>query len=84
MADALYAHIKTFHSISRDELPYRLDTLLTALEKIFGVRGSQTITKVIARTFYLKLGLEFAGNPNRTLAEYVDEAKMKLNVSHQR
>jgi hypothetical protein len=79
--DALYAHLQTIYSISRDEVPYRLDTLFTTLEKIFGVRSSQTITKAIARKFYLKLGLEFIGNPSRTLLEYVDEAKMKLQNS---
>jgi hypothetical protein len=81
VVDALYAHIQTVYSISRDEVPYRLDTLLTSLEKIFGVRSSQTITKAIARKFYLNLGLEFAGNPSRTLLEYVEEAKMKLQNS---
>jgi hypothetical protein len=81
VVDALYAHLQTFHSISRDEVPYRLDTLFTILEKIFGVRGSQTLTKTIAKRFYLKLGLEFTGNPSRTLLEYVDEAKIKLQSS---
>jgi hypothetical protein len=81
VVEALYAHLQTFHSISRDDVPYRLDTLLTALEKIFGVRSSQTITKAVARKFYLKLGLKFTGNPSRTLIEYVDEAKMKLQES---
>jgi hypothetical protein len=81
VVDALYAHLLTFRSISRDELPYRLDTLLAALEKIFGVRGAQTITKAIAKKFYLKLGVEFADNRSRTLIEYVDEAKMKLKMS---
>ncbi len=81
VVDALYAHLQTFHSISRDELPYRLDTLLSALEKIFGVRGAQTITNAIAKKFYLKLEIEFTPNPNRTLLEYVDEAKTKLHNS---
>ena len=80
VVDALYAHLQTNHSISRDEVPYRLDTLFTTLEKIFGA-GSQTITRVIARKFCLKLGLEFTGNPSRTLLEYVDEAKVKLQNS---
>ncbi|MGA2971115.1 MAG: hypothetical protein ABSE39_00670 [Candidatus Bathyarchaeia archaeon] len=79
--DALYAHLQTNYSISRDEVPYRLDTLLTTLEKIFGVRSSQTITKAIAKKFHLKLGLEFTGNPSHTLLEYVDEAKMKVQNS---
>jgi hypothetical protein len=81
VVDALYVHLQTNHSISRDEVPYRLDTLFAILEKIFGVRSSQTITKAIARKFCLKLELEFTGNPSRTLLEYVDEAKMKLQNS---
>jgi hypothetical protein len=80
VVDALYAHLQTFHSISRDEVPYRLDTLFTTLEKLFGA-GAQTITKAIVRKFYLKLGLKFTGYPSRTLLEYVDEAKMKLQNS---
>lgn len=79
--DALYAHLKTFHSVSREEVPYRLDTLLTALEKLFGDRGTRTITKGVVRRLYLKLGLDFTDDPNRTLLEYVDEARMKLNIS---
>jgi len=81
VVDALYAHLQTFHSVSRDELPHRLDALLTTLEKVFGVRSSQTVTKVIARKFCLKLGLEFTEIPSRTLLEYVDEAKVKLENS---
>jgi hypothetical protein len=81
VVDALYAHLQTFHSISKDEVPYRLDTLFTILEKLFGVPSSQTITKMVARRFYFKLGLEFTANPRRTLLEYVDEAKMRLQNS---
>jgi hypothetical protein len=81
VVDALYAHLQNIYSISRDEVPYRLDTLFTTLEKIFGGPGSRTITKAIATKFYLKLGLEFTANPSHTLLEYVNEAKMKLQNS---
>ncbi len=81
VVDALYTHLEDFHAISRDKLPSRLDALFPTLEKIFGVRGSQTITKAIAKKFYLKLGLEFTDNPTHTLLEYVDEAKVKLQNS---
>jgi hypothetical protein len=81
VVDALYGHLQAIYSISRDEVPYRLDTLFTTLEKTFGVPSSQIITKAIARKFYLKLGLEFTANPSHTLLEYVDEAKMKLQIS---
>ena len=81
VVDSLHAHLQTNYSITRDEIPYRLDTLITTLEKVFGVRSSQTITKAIARRFYLKLGLEFKDIPSRSLLEYVDGAKMKLQNS---
>ena len=81
VVDALYTHLQTYHSISRKELPHRLDALVTILEKIFGVRSSQTITKTIARKFCLKLGLEFTPNPTRSLLEYVDEVRMKMENS---
>ena len=81
VVDALYVHLQTFHSISRDEVPYRLDTLFTSLETIFGVPSSRTITKVIAKKFYLKLGLGFTDNPNQTLLECVEDAKMKVRES---
>lgn len=77
MVDALYTHLQTFHSVSRDQVPYRLDTLLTTLEKTFGVPSSLVISKSIARKFYFKLGLEFTADPHRTLLEYVDEAKIE-------
>jgi hypothetical protein len=80
VVDALYAHLETNHSMARDEVPYRLDTLFITLEKIFGA-SSNTITKAIAKRFYAKLGLEFTDNPSRALLEYVDEAKMKLQES---
>ncbi|MGA3297310.1 MAG: hypothetical protein ABSD41_07650 [Candidatus Bathyarchaeia archaeon] len=80
VVDAIYAHLQTFYSVSRDEVPYRLDALLTTLEKIFGA-SSQTIIRAIARKFYFKFGLQFTDHPNRTLIEYVDEAKMKLRTS---
>jgi len=81
--DALYDYLQRIHSISRDEIPYRLAALSTTLEKLFGA-GANTMTRAIARKFYLKLGLEFTGNSSRTLLEYVDEAKMKLQVSSSR
>jgi hypothetical protein len=81
VVDALYAHLQTNHSVSKDEMPYQLDTLFTTLSEIFGVRSSQTITNAISKKFYLKLGLEFTDHPSRTLLEYVDEAKSRLQTS---
>ena len=78
VANALHTHLLKVHAISRDEIPYRLETLFSTLEETFGLTSSKTIGKVIARNLYAKLGLSFHDNPSRTLLEYVEEAKIKL------
>ena len=78
VVDALYAHLQSTHSIAKDEVPYRLETLLSTFERTFGLPSSKTICKAIARKFYSNLWLTFSDNPSRTLVEYVEEAKIKL------
>jgi hypothetical protein len=77
VADALYLHLQTFYSIPRDELPNKIESLCSTLKKIFGVSGTETISKAIARTLFVKLGLTFPTGPSRTLPEYVQEAKVR-------
>jgi len=79
VADALYAHLQFTYSISKCEIPFRLDTLLSTLEKTFGFNSSRTISKAIARRLYARLGLAFSNNHDRTILEYVDEAKNKVD-----
>jgi len=80
VVDALYLHLQTTHSISRNDVPYKLDVLFTTLQETLG-KGAQVAGKAIAKRFYLKLQLEFTNNPKHTLVEYVDEAKMRLQIS---
>jgi hypothetical protein len=78
VVDALYRYLQTTHSISRDQIPSRLDALSSILAKTFGLPSSATISKVIARRFYSKLALTFSDNPGGSLLEYVERAKMKV------
>ena len=78
VVEALYCHLDTTYSISKAEIPYRIETVFAALEKTFGPMSSKTIGKVIAKRLYGKLGLAFADNHDKTLQEYVEEAKIKL------
>jgi hypothetical protein len=78
VVDALYLHLQTTHSITRDEVPYRLETLSSTLDNVFG-RSHKIICRAIAKKLYAKLGLTFLDNPvERTLIQYVEEAKTKL------
>ena len=79
VTDALYLFLQKVHSISKDEVPHKLETLSATLEKTFGVAGSRTITKAIARNLYSKLGLPFSNDFGRTLLEYIEAAEVKLS-----
>ena len=41
--DGLYAALKSKYDITRDELPYRTETMYQILEGAFGVFGAKTI-----------------------------------------
>ncbi len=75
--DSLYLHLEKYFAVSKDELPYRLETFLSILEKTFGP-SVKTIGKAIAKRFYFKLRLGFDEKANHNLLEYVEEAKRKL------
>jgi hypothetical protein len=77
VADALYLHLQTVHSIPRNEVPYHVQALSSTLMKIFGPSGTATISKAIARRLFLKLELTFPNSPPRTLTEYLEEAKIR-------
>ena len=78
VVDALYECLRTVHSISREQVPSRLNILSSVLDKTFGPRGSATISRAIARKFYSKLALTFSNNPGGSLPEHVEWARVKL------
>jgi len=79
VADALYSHLERVHSVSKLEIPNRLDVLSTTLEQTFGHQGSKTISKAIAKRFYTTLELDLSLSSSGTLIDYIDLAKkMKL------
>jgi hypothetical protein len=76
VAKALFEHLEKVYSIKKDEVPSQLDTLLLALKTPFGSRSAQVMGRAIAKRFYSRLGLEFLDDPQRTLAGYVESAKL--------
>jgi len=75
---ALHEELRTKHSVSSDELPYRMTTIYDILERKFGVKGARTIGPLIAERFYTKLGMPFHNHEGYRLLDYVEEAKVKL------
>ena len=74
----LYANLKGKYDVSREELPYRTETVYAILENTFGVIGARSIGPSIAERFYAKLGLAFHNHEGYTLLDYVQIAKAKL------
>ena len=79
-ANAIYSHLEKVHCITKDEIPYRLDTLFSMVENTLGTPSSKTLSKAVAKKLYTKLDLNFPkhNGPSLTLGEYVEEAKVKL------
>jgi len=74
--DALYTHLERVRSVSKDEIPYRLDVLSRTLEDTFGAGGSLTISRAIAKRLYFRLEMAPINvTPARTLKEYIENAR---------
>ena len=80
-AKAVYGHLRDHYSITEDELPYRLDTLFITREGTFGFKGARTISRAVARRFYLRMGLKFNENPDYRLQDYLETARKQLETA---
>lgn len=77
--EALYEAMYNEYDITRDELPYRTETMFEILDTTFGVVGAKTVGTQIAGKFYTKLGIPFHVHDGYTLNDYVKLAKTKLS-----
>jgi hypothetical protein len=81
VTNALYSHIERVHSVTKVDVPNRLDVLSTTLEDNFGAKGSLTISKAIAKRLYNKLELsaiDISTDQIRTLQDYVETARIEI------
>ena len=75
---SLYIALENRYDVTKDEIPYRLETAYKILEDVFGAQGSGTVTKRIAYRLYQKLDLEFEEVGGLRLMDYLEIAKRKL------
>jgi len=71
---AIYYHVERSSRIKREEIPERLETFHRALEDLLRA-GGNVVEKMIARSLYGKLGLDFEEHENWTLVDYVSYTK---------
>ncbi len=77
VSKAYWYHLQSYLGISKDEIPYRFETLFSSLRDSFGI-GGDTLGRAIIRKLYAKAGVELVLVPNRALPEYVEDLKQKL------
>jgi len=74
---AFWYHYQAFLGITREEMPYRLDTLFTSLKTAFGV-GGETLGRHIVRKLYAKANVPLEDPPDKPLVEYIEQLKRVL------
>jgi hypothetical protein len=74
---AFWYHYQAFLGITREEMPYRLETLFTTLKGEFGI-GGETLGRIIVKKLYAKVDVPLELKPDHTLTEYVEELKQIL------
>jgi hypothetical protein len=81
--DALYLDLLTSFSVTREELPRNLESLVAILQKNFGSSATKVISRAIAKRLYSEVQLQFEEKPDFGLLDYVGEAKTALLKSSQ-
>lgn len=77
---AVYETIDKNYNIARSHIPEKLNEFTMALEAIFGVTASKTMTRVIIKRLYSKLGLTFVERPDWRLPDYATEARSRMSL----
>jgi len=79
---SLYNHLSETFGVDRNELPYRINTICSVLESIFGVKGARLIERQVAKNLYDKLLLPFNDEQGLTLEDFLTSAKRTISADN--
>jgi len=71
---AIYERLERSYQLKRDEIPEKLSAFHEALGDLLGA-GGKVMERLIAKSLYRRLSLNFAQRDGWTLVDYVDHAK---------
>jgi len=66
----IFFHLENSYSIKRHDIPKKPEAFAEGLEKIFG-KGASVLEKIIVKTLYSKLGLEFEDKKDFVFMDYL-------------
>jgi hypothetical protein len=67
----IFFHLDKNYSVKRHEIPKKPEAFAKGLEKIFGA-GASVLEKLIVKSLYSKLGLEYEDLESRLFIDYVN------------
>jgi hypothetical protein len=67
----IFFHLDRSHSVKKHEIPKKPEAFARGLEKIFGA-GASVLEKLILRSLYSKLGLEYEDVESCPFVDYVN------------
>ena len=80
---AIYDRIEKSYGLKREEIPDKLEAFHRALEDLLG-RSVKVMERLIAKSLYSRLGLNFTEDDSWTIVDYVNHAKRsKVNDSRE-
>ncbi len=71
---AIYERIERSHQLGREEIPDHLEIFHKALQELMG-DGAKVMEKLIAKSLYRRLKLNFTQHDGWTLIDYVNRTK---------
>jgi hypothetical protein len=71
---AIYERIERSYQLRREEIPDKLETFHLALEDLLG-KSAKVMEKLIAKSLYRRLKLNFTQHDGWTLLDYVNHAR---------
>jgi hypothetical protein len=70
----IFFHLDRSHSVKRHEIPKKPEAFARGLEKIFGA-GASVLERLIVKSLYSKLGLEYEDVESRPFVDYVNRVR---------
>jgi hypothetical protein len=75
VTETVYTHLTERFGIDRNELPYRIDTLCSVLQGVFGIKGARVIERKMARNLYDRILLPFNDQEGLGFEDFLERAK---------
>jgi len=68
----IFYHLENTYSVKRQDIPKKPEAFAEGLEKIFG-KGASVLEKIIVKTLYSKLGLEYEDKKDFVFIDYLKD-----------